>query len=76
MSEVIPKALYWDQLVLGNGDLLMIDFVSISDNGIKFRLKGEGEFLTIPIDRVKSLTSKVRRRHLSETKPERVIAEK
>ena len=57
-GEVIPKT-YWDQLVLKNGDLLMIDFVSISDNGIKFRLKGEGEFLTIPIDRVKSLTSRL-----------------
>ena len=36
----------------------MIDFVNMNENGIRFRLKGEGELLTIPITRVKTLTSR------------------
>jgi len=37
----------------------MVDFVSLNENGIRFLLKGEGELLTIPITRVKSLTSRL-----------------
>ena len=54
----IPKTI-WDELILKNGDRLMIDFVSLNVNGIRFRLKGEGELLTIPINRVKTLTSRL-----------------
>jgi len=55
---LIPKT-FWDELILSNGDQLMIDFVSLNENGIRFRLKGEGELLTIPITRVKTLTSRL-----------------
>ncbi len=55
---VIPKTI-WDELILKNGDRLMIDFINMNENGIRFRLKGEGEFLTIPITRVKTLTSRL-----------------
>jgi len=54
---IVPKTI-WDQLILNNGDRLMIDFVNMNENGIRFRLKGEGELLTIPITRVKTLTSR------------------
>ena len=55
---IIPKTI-WDELILNNGDRLMVDFVSLNENGIRFRLKGEGELLTIPITRVKTLTSRL-----------------
>ena len=55
---IIPKT-FWDELILTNGDRLMVDFVSLNENGIRFLLKGEGELLTIPITRVKSLTSRL-----------------
>ena len=55
---IIPKTI-WDELILNNGDRLMIDFVNMNENGIRFRLKGEGELLTIPITRVKTLTTRL-----------------
>lgn len=57
-SGIIPKTI-WDELILINGDRLMIDFVLLNENGIKFRLESEQEILTLPIHRVRSLTSRM-----------------
>lgn len=54
---IIPKT-FWDELILKNGDRIMVDFVNMNENGIRFRLKGDEELLTIPISRVKTLTSR------------------
>jgi hypothetical protein len=37
----------------------MIDFVELTDNGVQFRLESEEDILTIPIHRVRSLTSRM-----------------
>ena len=55
---VIPKT-FWDELIIVNGDRLMIDFVELTDNGVQFRLESEEDILTIPIHRVHSLTSRM-----------------
>lgn len=57
-SGIIPKTI-WDELILVNGDRLMIDFVVLNENGIKFRLESEQEILTLPIHRVRTLTSRM-----------------
>ena len=54
----IPRTT-WDELIMVTGDRLMVDFVNMTDNGIKFRMENERDILTIPIHRVRSLTSRV-----------------
>lgn len=56
-AGVIPKT-FWDELIIVNGDRLMIDFVELSESGVLFRLESEEDILTIPIHRVRSLTSR------------------
>ena len=55
---IIPKTLF-DELVLVNGERLFIDFVEISTNGLKFRMEQEEDVLTLPIHRVRTLTSRM-----------------
>ena len=55
---VIPRT-KWDELILVSGERLLIDFVDLSDNGLQFRMKQENDILTLPIHRVRSLTSRM-----------------
>ena len=48
-----------DHLIMRNGDQLFVDFVNLTDSGIQFRLKSEKELLTMPLHRVRSLTSRM-----------------
>ena len=54
----IPRTT-WDELIMVTGDRLMVDFVNMTDNGIKFRMENERDILTVPFHRVRSLTSRV-----------------
>ena len=54
----IPRT-EWDVLVLVNGDQLFVDYFNVSDNGIQFRMEEEDELLTLPLHRVRSLTSRM-----------------
>tara|TARA_Y100001968_G_scaffold72010_1_gene63346 strand:+ start:5633 stop:6634 length:1002 start_codon:yes stop_codon:yes gene_type:complete len=54
----IPKT-EWDILLLVNGEQLFVDYFSVSDNGIQFRMDNEDELLTLPLHRVRSLTSRM-----------------
>ena len=54
----IPKT-EWDILLLVNGDQLFVDYFSVSENGIQFRMDDEDDLLTLPLHRVRSLTSKM-----------------
>ena len=54
----IPKT-EWDILILVNGDQLFVDYFNLSDNGIQFRMEEENELLTLPLHRVRSLTSRM-----------------
>ena len=54
----IPRTT-WDELIMVTGDRLMVDFVNMTDNGIKFRMENERDILTVPFQRVRSLTSRV-----------------
>ena len=54
----IPKT-EWDVLLLVNGDQLFVDYFSVSENGIQFRMDDEDDLLTLPLHRVRSLTSKM-----------------
>ena len=55
---IIPRT-KWDELILVSGERLLIDFVDLSDNGLQFRMKQENDILTLPIHRVRSLTSRM-----------------
>jgi hypothetical protein len=55
---IIPRT-EWDELILVNGDRLLIDFVDLSENGLKFRMDQENDILTLPIHRVRTLTSRM-----------------
>ena len=55
---IIPRTT-WDELIMVTGDRLSVDFVNMTDNGIKFRMESERDILTIPFHRVRSLTSRV-----------------
>ena len=55
---IIPKTQF-DELILVNGDRLFVDFVEISTNGLKFRMEKEEDVLTLPIHRVRTLTSRM-----------------
>ncbi len=55
---IIPRT-EWDELILMNGGRMFVDYFSISDNGIQFRMEGEDEILTMPLHRVRSLTSRM-----------------
>ena len=57
-GAIIPRT-EWDELILINGDRLFIDFFEVSESGIKFRMEGEDETLTLPLHRVRSLTSRI-----------------
>ena len=57
-NAIIPH-MEWDELILVNGEKLFIDFVDVSENGIQFRLKRENDILTLPLYRVRSLTSRM-----------------
>ena len=55
---IIPRT-EWDELILVNGERLLIDFVDLSDNGLQFRMEKENDVLTLPIHRVRTLTSRM-----------------
>ena len=55
---IIPRT-EWDELILINGERLLIDFIDLSDNGLQFRMQEENDILTLPIHRVRSLTSRM-----------------
>lgn len=55
---IIPRT-EWDELILVNGERLLIDFVNLSDNGLQFRMEKENDVLTLPIHRVRTLTSRM-----------------
>ncbi len=48
-----------DHLIMRNGDQLFVDFVNLTDSGIQFRIKSAADLLTIPLHRVRSLTSRM-----------------
>ena len=54
----IPRTT-WDELIMVTGDRLMVDFVNMTDNGIKFRMENERDILTVPFHRVRTMTSRV-----------------
>ena len=37
----------------------MVDYLELSDNGLLFRMQEEDDILTLPIHRVRSLTSRM-----------------
>ena len=45
-------------MILTNTDSLMIDLVNINSNRVTFKVIGDTSSLTMPIFRVKSITSK------------------
>ena len=53
----IPKTDF-DLMILTNTDSLMIDLVNINSNRVTFKVIGDTSSLTMPIFRVKSITSK------------------
>ena len=55
---IIPRT-EWDELILVSGERLLIDFVDLSDNGLQFRMEKENDVLTLPIHRVRTLTSRM-----------------
>lgn len=57
-AGIIPKTVL-DQLILSNGESMNVDFVELTHNGIRFRMDSENDILTIPIHRVRSLTSRM-----------------
>lgn len=57
-AGIIPKTVL-DQLILSNGESMNVDFVELTHNGILFRMDSENDILTIPIHRVRSLTSRM-----------------
>jgi hypothetical protein len=57
-ASIIPRTEY-DELILVNGDRILVDFIDISDNGIKFRMDQENDLLTMPIHRVRTLRSRM-----------------
>ena len=56
--EVYTKT-EWDILLLVNGEQLLVDYFNVSDNGIQFRMEDEDELLTLPLHRVRTLTSRM-----------------
>ena len=46
-------------VILVTGERLLIDFVDVSDNGVQFRMDQEKDILTLPLHRVRSLTSRM-----------------
>ena len=54
----IPKT-EWDILLLVTGEQLLVDYFNVSDNGIQFRMEDEDELLTLPLHRVRTLTSRM-----------------
>ena len=46
-------------IILVTGEKLLIDFVDVSDNGVQFRMDQEKDILTLPLHRVRSLTSRM-----------------
>jgi hypothetical protein len=57
IPAVIPK-MEWDRLELKSGELYLIEFITIDEHGIRFRMPDDEEVLTIPLSRVRSLTSR------------------
>ena len=55
---IIPRT-EWDELILVTGERLSIDFVDVSDIGVQFRMDQEKDILTLPLHRVRSLTSRM-----------------
>ena len=55
---IIPRT-EWDVVILVTGERLLIDFVDVSDNGVQFRMDQEKDILTLPLHRVRSLTSRM-----------------
>ena len=53
----IPKT-EWDILLLVT-EQLFVDYFNVSDNGIQFRMEDEDELLTLPLHRVRTLTSRM-----------------
>ena len=39
--------------------LALVDFVDLSENGLKFRMDQESDIFTLPIHRVRTLTSRM-----------------
>ena len=46
-------------VILVTGERLLVDFVDVSDNGVQFRMDQEKDILTLPLHRVRSLTSRM-----------------
>ena len=57
-TSILPKTIL-DELILVNGEQIFVDFVNVSENGIKFRMQDEKDILTLPLHRVRSLTSRM-----------------
>ena len=55
---IIPRT-EWEELIMVNGERLLVDFIDVSENGVQFRMEQENDILTIPIHRVRSLTSRM-----------------
>ena len=45
--------------MLVSGEQLFVDYFNVSDNGIQFRMENEEELLTLPLHRVRTLTSRM-----------------
>ena len=57
-TSILPKTIL-DELILVNGEQIFVDYVNVSENGIKFRMQDEKDILTLPLHRVRSLTSRM-----------------
>ena len=50
---------YYDKMILFSGDMIQVDFVSFSNELIRFRMPKQEGLLTISISKVESLTSRI-----------------
>lgn len=54
---IIPRTEF-DEIIFKSGQRMEVDFISLEDNGIQFKLSKSGDLLTVPKVRVESLTSR------------------
>lgn len=47
-----------DEIIFKSGQRMEVDFISMEQNGIRFKLDEKGDILTVPKSRVESLTSR------------------
>ncbi len=54
---IIPRT-ELDEIIFKSGQRMEVEFISLEEGGIQFKLSGTGDLLTVPKTRVESLTSR------------------